>query len=148
MEETEKQMSNTTALNALGVSRACLAVRIRKLNREVSAIYDNAFRPFGVTIAQFNLLISIGAHGSVAPSRLAAVLTLEKSTVSRNVEKLLANGWVESFAHKDKRRHLLKLTEKGSVLVEQVTPAWQLAQKEAEKTIGPLADMIKDISFT
>jgi len=141
-------LQTPTEKQALEVSKECIAVRLRKLNREVSAIYDGCFRPFGLTIAQFNLLISIGAHGTVSPSRLTKVLSLEKSTVSRNVEKMQANQWVMSMPAEDKRQHLLALTEEGKQLVDQVTPAWRQAQKETEATYGQLASLIKEISFS
>ena len=141
-------MSLHTKEQALDISKACFAVRLRKFNREVSGIYDGYLRPHGLTIAQFNLLVSIGAHGKVSPSRLAQVLSLEKSTVSRNVEKMQVNKWVKTTPHDDKRRHLLALTDSGEKLLEKVIPAWHLAQKETEKNYGPLTTLIAGISFT
>ncbi|MBL4740914.1 MAG: winged helix-turn-helix transcriptional regulator [Sneathiella sp.] len=133
---------------ALDIAKDCFAVRLRKLHREVSGLYDDRFRPFGLTTAQFNLLVSIAAHGEVAPKQLVETLSLEKSTVSRNIEKMQKNGWVKTTPHKDKRRHLLALTDAGEALLEKVTPAWQQAQEDAATTYHSLKSMIKDIPLT
>ncbi|MBL4666171.1 MAG: winged helix-turn-helix transcriptional regulator [Sneathiella sp.] len=140
-------MTNSTEVQASEVSKSCIAVRLRKLNREVSAIYDGCFRPFGLTIAQFNLLIAIGAHGEVSPSRLVKALSLEKSTVSRNIVKMQAHNWVESIPQGDKRSHTLALTDAGKKMVDEVIPVWRFAQKETEKTYGPLAELLSGITF-
>ncbi|MEH6404216.1 MAG: MarR family winged helix-turn-helix transcriptional regulator [Sneathiella sp.] len=138
-------MTAQSKKQALDIAKDCFAVRLRKLNREVSSLYDDQFRPFGLTIAQFNLLVSIAAHGEVAPKRLVETLSLEKSTVSRNIEKMQKNGWVTTVPHEDKRRHLLTLTNAGADLLEEVTPAWEQAQKVAASTYHSLKGMIEDI---
>lgn len=141
-------MTSETKKQALDISKDCFAVRLRKLHREVSSLYDDHFRPFGLTTAQFNLLVSIAAYGEVSPKRLVETLSLEKSTVSRNVEKMQKNGWVKTTPHKDKRRHLLTLTDAGADLLADVTPAWHQAQKVAAATYHSLQGMIKDIPLT
>ncbi len=140
-------MAISMEMQALEVSKSCIVARLRKLNREVSAIYEDCFRPFGLTVAQFNLLISIGAHGEASPSRLAKVLSLEKSTVSRNIEKMHAHKWVEVIPQGDKRVHTLALSDIGEKLVEEVLPAWRIAQQKTEKTYGPLTDLLNKVTF-
>ncbi|MBL4907706.1 MAG: winged helix-turn-helix transcriptional regulator [Sneathiella sp.] len=140
MSETQKQ--------AMTIAKECFAVRLRKLNRVVSAIYEDSFRPFGLTIAQFNLLIAIGARGQASPTQLVHSLSLEKSTVSRNIEKMKKKGWVSLVSATDKRSHLLTLTPSGDAILEIATPAWTFAQEKAAKTLGPLSSIIGDISLS
>ena len=72
---------------ALNVARNCFAVRLRKLNRVVSRHYDECFRPFGLTVAQFNLLVAIAAREGTTPSELVASLSLEKSRLASMSEE-------------------------------------------------------------
>jgi len=39
------------------ISRTCIAVRLRLLNRVVTNFYDDALRPLGLKVSQLNILI-------------------------------------------------------------------------------------------
>ena len=43
------------------IAGECLAVRLRRLNREVTALYDEALRPLGLKTSQLNMLVMISA---------------------------------------------------------------------------------------
>ncbi len=60
----------------------CLAVRVRMLNRTITAIYDDALRPLGLTAGQLNILVVIAMRGPISPGEVALPLNMEKSTVS------------------------------------------------------------------
>ena len=61
---------------------------------------------------------------------------LEKSTLSRDLERMRANGWVESLPGDDARTSLLRVTPAGRKLLEKSAPAWRQAQQEAEDLLG------------
>lgn len=132
---------------ALKIAGDCFAVRLRKLNREISAIYDTAFKESGVTIAQFNLLVSIEAWGQTTASQLVQTLSLEKSTASRNLARMQDKGWIRTLPAEDGRAQKLKLTESGSELLLCLTPKWQQAQGAAAKKLGPLTSSIENIEM-
>lgn len=117
------------------IAQSCLAVRLRALSRHVSTIYDEALRPFQVKVSQLNVLVAIGATGGTSPARLAGLLTLEKSTLSRNVDKLVDRGWVH--VEGAGRGQQLTLTAEGAALVKTALPAWRRAQAEVEQQLGP-----------
>ena len=51
-------MAEKTKIRAEDVmSRECLVVRLRLLNRVVTNIYDDALRPWGVKASQLNILV-------------------------------------------------------------------------------------------
>lgn len=118
------------------IANNCMAVRIRKLNRMITAIYDDSFRPHGLTVAQFNLLVSIGSFDMVSPKAIGDILSLEKSSLSRNIEKMRHKGWVTSTPGDDKRSHSLSLTPAGRALLKQAKPAWEDAQRKSEALFG------------
>ena len=114
----------------------CLGFRVRKLNRIVSAIYDGALASAGVKTSQFTVLIAIANRESVRPSELTRLLQLDESTLSRNVDRMCAKGWLRLAPDADRRSHLIEITDKGQILIGKCLPAWQEAQEKVSKWLG------------
>ncbi|WP_169978078.1 MarR family winged helix-turn-helix transcriptional regulator [Tautonia rosea] len=119
------------------LGRQCLAIRMRLLNRVVGGIYDDALRPIGVRIAQFSLLTAIAGTEPIRPGDLATLLRMDKSTVSRDVDRLKASGWVVTEPAPKGRGQVLLLTEAGRGILAACLPAWEAAQAEAARLLGP-----------
>jgi DNA-binding MarR family transcriptional regulator len=118
------------------IADECLAVRVRTLNRAVSALYDDALRPHGLRIGQLNLLVAVARMGTARPGDLCRVLSMDKSTLSRDVEVMRRNGWLEVGESSDARTRPLRLSTQGHSLLESIVPAWRQAQDKAEALIG------------
>jgi DNA-binding MarR family transcriptional regulator len=114
----------------------CLAGRLRLLNRVVTNIYDEALRPLGVKTSQLNILAAAGKQGLARPADICERLHLDTSTLSRNVERMKAKGWLEVVGDVDGRAQPFRLTAKGHKLVEQAKPGWEKAQKQLKKLLG------------
>ena len=52
------------------IAAECLAVRVRTLNRAVTALYDDALRPHGLRVGQLNLLVAVARMGTARPGDL------------------------------------------------------------------------------
>ena len=74
------------------IAADCLSVRVRLLSRTITAIYDDALRPLGLTAGQLNVLVVIAKRGPISPGEIARRLNMEKSTVSRNLARMRDNG--------------------------------------------------------
>ncbi len=139
-----------TALDSELIDRIageCIAVRVRLINRVVSAVYDEALRPLGLRISQANLLVAVARMREARPADLCRVLRIEKSTVSRDVEIMKANGWLESDPPAGGRNQVLRITPAGLDLLARSRPAWESAQAEAGRLIGaPGVDALKEIA--
>lgn len=120
------------------MARECVAVRVRLLNRLVTGVCDDGLRPFGVRVAQVNVLCAVANSGPVTPTDLAAVLVMDKSTLSRDVAKLIERGWVETTAEGDARSHTLTATAAGVAFLEEIHPLWLAAQKQLTERLGPV----------
>jgi DNA-binding MarR family transcriptional regulator len=118
------------------IAKTCIAGRLRLLNRVVTNIYDDAFRPFGLKISQGNILILTGKMGVVSPVQICEYLQLDISTLSRNVELMRKKGWLEIVPGEDARSHPFRLTAQGKRLIEKAIPAWEKAQEEARELLG------------
>jgi DNA-binding MarR family transcriptional regulator len=63
-------------------------------------------------------------------------LTEDESTLSRNVERMCAKGWLRLESGEDRRSHVIKVTDKGLGLIRKGFPAWQKAQEEVNRRLG------------
>ncbi|WP_236517606.1 MarR family winged helix-turn-helix transcriptional regulator [Sandaracinus amylolyticus] len=115
----------------------CLASPLRRLSRVVNAIYDEALRPIGLTVAQLNLLAAIaGLDEDATAARIARALEIEKSTLSRDLARLEAGGLVRR--REGGREKRLELTARGAKLLEAAVPAWERAQARAAAALPSL----------
>jgi DNA-binding MarR family transcriptional regulator len=118
------------------IAHLCLAGRTRLLGRVISNIYDDALRAAGLTSAQMTILVALEHTGGILPTKLCEALKLDKSTLSRNVDRMERNGWVAKEPGVDARSHTLKLTSEGRKKLQQAVPHWRKAQDEAEDLLG------------
>lgn len=118
------------------MSQQCIAVRIRLLSRMVTSIYDSALSPFGVKLNQISILVFVHLAGEVGYDALCRRLKMEKSTASRNIERMKRRGWLKIVTVKEERRKLLRLTPAGEVLLGKVQEAWEDAQEKALSLLG------------
>jgi DNA-binding MarR family transcriptional regulator len=127
----EKQ---TTSIDT--ISRTCIAVRLRLLNRVVTNFYDAALRPLGLKVSQLNILFVTAKLGLARPAQVCDILQLDTSTLSRNVERMRAHGWLEVVPEEDARSQPFRLTAQGKRLIEKAIPAWEKAQQQASELLG------------
>ena len=118
------------------MARECIGTRVRLLNRIVTKAYDDCLRPLGLRTAQQTILVAISLMKTPTPTQIERRLSLDKSTVSRNVERMQRRGWVEFVSGEDGRSHYLKLTAKGDKLLRASTTAWEQAQKKMAFLLG------------
>ena len=93
-EEQESSLSRTTDRISEEIARDCVAVRLRLLNRVITNLYDDALRPLGLKVTQMNLLVVAARLGVAEPSQVCRILQMDLSTLSRNLERLRARGWI------------------------------------------------------
>jgi DNA-binding MarR family transcriptional regulator len=118
------------------VSRECIANKVRLLNRAVTAIYDEALRPHGLKISQMSVLVTVSTLGRASPSAVLRKLHMEKSTLSRNVDRMRARGWLDAATTEDGRASELFVTAAGRRLLRKVHGAWSSAQQRAVEMLG------------
>jgi DNA-binding MarR family transcriptional regulator len=119
------------------VANECIAVRLRMLNRVITNIYDDALRPLDLKVSQMNILVGAAHKGVVRPVEVCEHLHLDVSTLSRNVERMKARGWLEVVPDDaDGRSQPFRLTPQGRKLLEKAVPAWAEAQEEVKKLLG------------
>ena len=118
------------------IARTCIGARLRLLNRVVTNFYNEALRPLGLKVSQLNILIVTAKRGLARPTPVCELLQLDTSTLTRNVERMRAHGWLELVPDDDARAQPFRLTSRGKQLIERAVPAWQQAQARAEELLG------------
>ena len=118
------------------IATSCIAGRLRLLNRVITNLYDDALRPFGVKLSQGNVLAVTAGLGVARPAQVCDILELDTSTLSRTVDRMVENGWLEVVPDEDGRSQPFRLTAQGRKLMERALPAWEQAQARARKLLG------------
>ena len=121
---------------SLDPDSCCVGYRVRMLNRVVSAIYDEALHPLNLKISQFGILAALGHLGESSAVELCQLMMLEKSTASRNLQRMRSNGWIHVRTSKRERSQSIRLTNTGLQILESAFPLWRKAQKEATRRLG------------
>src|SRR5919205_323257 len=129
-------MDKPTTSSIDTISRTCIAVRLRLLNRVVTNLYDDALRPLGLKVSQLNILVVTARLGLARPAQVCEILQLDTSTLSRNVKPLQAHGWLEAVPGEDARTQSFRLTAQGRRLIDKAVPAWEKAQRRATELLG------------
>src|SRR5438128_10667443 len=112
------------------IAGECVAVRLRMLNRVITNMYDAALRPLELKVSQMNILVAAAKMGTARPMEVCEYLHLDVSTLSRNVERMKARGWLEVVPDEDGRSQPFRLTARGRKLLGQAAPAWEGAQQQ------------------
>jgi len=119
------------------ISSECLLGHWRKVNRVLTGIYEAEMRDWGVKPSQLNLLVAVAKTGPVRRIDLGKRLHLDPSTLTRNLQLILKQGWIEEKPDEaDQRSSRLKITPKGRKLLEGIAPAWKRAQARARQMLG------------
>jgi DNA-binding MarR family transcriptional regulator len=83
-----------------------------------------------------SILVATAKLGTARPTEICEHLHLDVSTLSRNVERMKARGWLEVVPDEDGRSQPFRLTSQGRKLLEKAIPAWSKAQQQVKKILG------------
>ena len=123
-------------MNAKAAPRGCTNLKLRQLTRQVTRGYDAVVGATGLKNTQYSLLSHVVLLGPIRPSDLAARMRLDASTLTRNLQPLAAQGWVEIGAGSDARSRLVSATEAGRAKRAEAQRAWKQAQLALNATLG------------
>ena len=134
--ETKARMNQGNSLIDQ-IAGECLLMRVRKLDRVLTGIYDAELRPFGLKASQTNLLVLIAKAGPVRRIEIGKRMSLDPSTLTRNLKVMLTNGWIKEIDDGEDGRGLpVQITAQGRDLLNQIGPAWRKAQARTETFLG------------
>jgi Transcriptional regulators len=136
------------------VARECACFSLRKAGRAVTQLYDEALREAGIRVTQFTLLVAAYLSGETPISQMAKVLVMDRTTLTRNLKPLEAQGLITIRSGADRREKRVTLTRRGRAMVALALPLWEQAQGQITEGLGParfdslLMDLSKAVSLT
>jgi len=129
--------STGTASAHAASTRGCTNLKLRQLSRAVTRHYDAYVAPTGLKNTQYSLLSHVVLLGPIRPSALASRMRLDASTLTRNLQPLVAQGWIQMGPGDDARSRLVAATEAGRDKRAEGQRAWKQAQLALNARLGP-----------
>lgn len=124
---------------ARAMTADCLCFRARRVSRAITRMYDEALRPLGIQATQLTLLNAVAMleeRGATLP-RLAAILAMDPTTLSRNLRPLEKAGHIAiDRLASDRRVRLAGLTLQGRRTVADALPLWAQAHGRVVEALG------------
>jgi DNA-binding MarR family transcriptional regulator len=116
------------------VSASCACDQLRRAARELTQHYDAALARSGLAVTQLPILVALGSRGELPITILADVLSLDRTTLTRNLKILEGRGLVRIVAHEDDARvHLASLTSAGARVLGEALERWEQLQARIER---------------
>ena len=122
------------AIEAIATLCACRSVR--RAARAVTGLYDRTLAPTGLRVTQVTLLVALEKAGPIPFTRLAGVLGMDRTTLTRNLEPLRRAGLLMLRPGEDRRVRLAAITEKGRKALTAAIPLWGQAQRQITEGLG------------
>ena len=117
-------------------AKGCTHFKLRQLVRRVTQRYDAELCQAGLKTTQYSLLSHVLKLGPIRPGDLAAVMTMDASTLTRNLKPMLAAGWLVQSAGDDGRSRLVHVTPAGRDKRAQAQRHWKAAQDGLNHLLG------------
>ena len=122
---------------ALEVRDTCLCLHLRRAARAVARRFDAALRPLGLTNGQFSLLMSLNRPDPPSIGSVAALLAMDRTTLTANLKPLERRGLVKvTVDDADKRTHRLALTSAGRALLVAAGPLWRQTHAAIDRLLA------------
>lgn len=118
------------------VRDSCLCLHFQRAARALARRFDDAFRPLGLTNGQFSLLMSLNRPEPPAMASVAALLAMDRSTLTAALKPLQRRGLLRIAADpEDRRARLTTLTPRGRRLLTRAIPIWKRTHRAVEKLL-------------
>jgi DNA-binding MarR family transcriptional regulator len=117
-------------------SRGCTNLKLKQLSRIVARHYDARLAQVGLKSTQYSLLSAVALAGPLRPSDVAARLRIDASTLTRNLQPMVAQGWLRQGPGENARTRLIEATDAGRAKRAEAQRAWKGAQLALNARLG------------
>jgi DNA-binding MarR family transcriptional regulator len=115
---------------------SCACTRVRTAARMMTRVYDEALRPAGLTASQLAILAAVDVVDAASIAALSKQLTMDRTTLSRNLKPLTEAKLVRLGAEGWKRSKTIELTREGRAQLALATSLWEKAQAAFLRRFG------------
>ncbi|EYR79156.1 MarR family transcriptional regulator [Shinella sp. SUS2] len=115
----------------------CLCLHAQRAARALARRFDDALRPYGLTNGQFSLLMALNRPEPPPMGPVAAVLAMDRTTLTAALKPLERRGLVVIEADpRDRRGRLLRLTGEGRRLLTKAFPVWKETHEKIDRQLS------------
>ena len=119
-----------------------LSVLSNRISGAIARVYSDRF---GLAVTEWRIMAVLGRYPGLSANQVAQRTAMDKVAVSRAVARLLEAGRIERGMHDDdRRRSVLRLSEPGYAIYDQVAP---LALRFEQRLLGDLNEAERDLLF-
>jgi DNA-binding MarR family transcriptional regulator len=111
----------------------CVCAGVRRAARALSRHYERHMHGTGLRGTQFSMLVVLVRGGAMPIGRMAKLLGVERTTLTRNLKPLEKKHWIKITGDADGRVHFVAITSKGREVARAALPHWRAAQA----SVGP-----------
>ncbi|OIQ97926.1 multidrug resistance operon repressor [mine drainage metagenome] len=117
--------------------KGCTCFRLRRTARRMTQVYDHHLAAVDLTLTQYSLLANLVRREPPSVHALAALMGMDRTTVTRTLKPLIGRGLLRLEAGADRRSRHIVVSPAGQALWDQAKPLWRAAQTEIETRLGP-----------
>src|SRR5450631_327305 len=118
------------------VRDSCLCLHVQRAARALARRFDEVLRPLDLTNGQFSLLMSLNRPEPASIGNVAALLAMDRTTLTANLKPLERRHLVKvSVDKEDKRSRRLSITPAGRALLNRAYPLWTRTHAEVDRLI-------------
>ena len=130
-------LDNASFGTTLHVYDHCLCFAAQRAARALARRFDDALAPFGLTSGQFSLLTSLNQPEPPSIGSVAALLVMDRTTLTANLKPLERRGLVKiGVDPADRRGRRLALTRAGRKLLQSARPTWRRTHADADRLLA------------
>jgi DNA-binding MarR family transcriptional regulator len=124
-------------MNREDIGKSCFNLALRRAARTSTRVYDQAFKPLGITSGQFSILTLLSEEPVPSFQQIADAMALDRTTLSAALKPMERRGLVVSLIDpEDRRRRPLGMTPVGREIFLEAVELWKAAQSRIEESIG------------
>lgn len=114
----------------------CTCLRLRRIARQITTMYDAALAENGVSIVTYAVLSALSREEPLTLSHLAERVGTDRTTLSRTVDRMRCAGLVETAPGDDRRERRLSLTAHGRDTTAAAQASWRAITSQLEDRYG------------
>ena len=130
-----KQLNETDSTDYMAAA-GCFCLASRQAARKITRLYDSYMQEAGIRVTQFTILSQLMLRGELSIGKLAGILGMERTTLTRNLTPLEEQKWISIKAGDDPRARVIGITGQGRSAVRRSFPYWSKAQAHIGKLLG------------
>jgi DNA-binding MarR family transcriptional regulator len=132
-------------VKAAGGYSFCVNMQMLRTSHYILKAYDDAYRELGVRATQTPVLGIMARQPTATIREIADQMETERSVMSRKLQVMEKNGWIEEVVHDAGKEKSFRLTKKGRALMNKIMPIRLQVQGQL---LGRLTEQEQNLLFT